>query len=343
MKRILPFLLGMGVAGGCRAGWLNPSQPGFVIQTYTTYDPITGNNTGTILTNGISYQFAGDNTGTIYIGGPGTQFRGNNDGSVHVGGDGSFVLGSFASLSSATNRGKGSLLLGNLTVGQKATITDVGNASLLLGAGTVSNNQAIVVGDGMESHGSRSVTAESFWGMGSGFHGNGGGLTNLPTDLVMGGRVAAVEARTNVWNAVASGAVMKTGSVMTGALTIQSPGWTSATFGPRRAPYNQDPGWCMDGSWGDGIRLMPVVYNVTTTYLFTVSYVDEGGGYAHPRLTLYRTNQGQPVATNVIEVVGNGIVGQSILSVPGMRIGGDLDITGRASLSNFVQSIINAQ
>jgi hypothetical protein len=122
---------------------------------------------------------------------------------VYVDGDGAFVLGSFASLSMVTNRGKGSLLLGNLSAGQKAVITDVGNASLLLGAGTVSNSQAIVVGDGNESHGSRSVTAGSFWGMGSGFHGSGAGLTDLPTDLTryaeadgaaLSGRVAVVEA-----------------------------------------------------------------------------------------------------------------------------------------------------
>ena len=76
-----------------------------------------------------------------------------------------------------TNLGKGSLLLGNLSAGQKAVITDVGNASILLGAGTVSNSQAIVVGDGNESHGLRSVTADSFWAAGSGFHGDGSFLT----------------------------------------------------------------------------------------------------------------------------------------------------------------------
>ena len=155
IKKILPILLGLVMATGCQAGWLNPSQPGFVIQTFTSYQPISGNNSGLILTNGNSYQVAGDNTGTIYIGGPGAQFRGKNDGNVLVDGDGSFVLGTFPSLTAVTNLGKGSLLLGNLSAGQRAVITDVGNASLLLGAGTVSNSQAIVVGDGNASHGSR--------------------------------------------------------------------------------------------------------------------------------------------------------------------------------------------
>ena len=173
------FLMGMIVAAGCHAGWLNPSQPGFVIQTYTTYQPISGNNSGTISTNGNSYQFAGDNYGLVYIGGPGAQFRGRNEGNVYVDNDGGFVLGAFGPLAVVTNRGKGSLILGNLSGGQKATITDVAHGSLLLGAGTVSNSQSIVVGDDNGSHGSKSVTAGSMWATGAGFFGNGGGLTNL--------------------------------------------------------------------------------------------------------------------------------------------------------------------
>jgi hypothetical protein len=82
--RVLVVLLAVGVAAVCLAGWLNPSQPGFVIQTFTSYDPISGNNSGTIATNGNSYQFAGDNTGVVYIGGPGAQFRGKNDGTLRI-------------------------------------------------------------------------------------------------------------------------------------------------------------------------------------------------------------------------------------------------------------------
>ena len=76
-----------------------------------------------ITTNGNSYQFAGDNTGNMFIGGPGAQFRGKSDGNVYINGDGAFVLGTIASLATVTNRGKGALLLANLTPGQKAEIT----------------------------------------------------------------------------------------------------------------------------------------------------------------------------------------------------------------------------
>ena len=176
---VLVICVTMGLVSGCMAGWLNPTQQGFVIQTFTTYEPMSGNNSGTIVTNGNSFQFAGDNTGWMWIGGPGSQFRGKNDGQMYLNGDGAFILGAFGSLAAVTNLGKGSLLLGNLSAGQKAVITDVAHASILLGAGTVSNSQSIVVGDDNASHGSKSVTAGSVWATGTGFFGRGDGLTNL--------------------------------------------------------------------------------------------------------------------------------------------------------------------
>ena len=169
----------LGLVSGCLGGWLNPTQQGFVIQTFTTYEPMSGNNSGTILTNGNSFQFAGDNTGWMWIGGPGAQFRGKNEGQMVLNGEGTFILGSFGSLAAVTNLGKGSLILGNLSTGQKAIITDVAHASILLGAGMVSNSQAIVVGDDNSSHGNKSVTAGSVWATGAGFFGNGSGLSNL--------------------------------------------------------------------------------------------------------------------------------------------------------------------
>ena len=175
----LVICLLMGLVSGCMAGWLNPTQQGFVIQTFTTYEPMSGNNTGTIVTNGNSYQFAGDNAGAVWIGGPGSQFRGKNEGQIYLNGEGIFVLGAFGPLATVTNRGKGSLLLGNLSGGQKAVITDVAHASILLGAGTASNSQSIVVGDDNASHGTKSVTAGSVWATGTGFFGRGDGLTNL--------------------------------------------------------------------------------------------------------------------------------------------------------------------
>ena len=65
MKKItitLGIIVVVGI-GTCLAGWLNPTQQGFVNQTFTTSEPMSGNNSGTIVTNGNSYQFAGDNTG----------------------------------------------------------------------------------------------------------------------------------------------------------------------------------------------------------------------------------------------------------------------------------------
>ena len=179
MVALVCLIVGAKAALG---GWLNPTQNGFIIQTFTTYQAITGNNTGTISTNGNSYQFAGDNTANVNLGGSGVQFRGKNDGDIFIEGPGSAVLGTIASLATLTNSGAGSLVLAELTAGQAARVTAVGSASLLLGAGTVSNTQCIVVGDGNVSHGARSVTAGAFWATGAGFCGNGAGLTNLTAD-----------------------------------------------------------------------------------------------------------------------------------------------------------------
>ena len=202
----------MGLVSGCHAGWLNPTQQGFVIQTFTTYEPMSGNNTGTIVTNGNSYQFAGDNAGAVWIGGPGSQFRGKNEGQMVLNGEGTFVLGAFGPLATVTNRGKGSLLLGNLSGGQKAVITDVAHASILLGAGTVSNSQSIVVGDDNASHGTKSVTAGAFWAMGDGFFGNGalvlgGGLASNSQAIVVGDGNASHGAKS-----VTAGSVWATGA-----------------------------------------------------------------------------------------------------------------------------------
>jgi hypothetical protein len=74
------------------------------------------------------------------------------------------------SLTMAINDGAGAIQLFALTSGQTATTTAGGAASLLLGAGTVSNKNAGVFGDGQASHGDGSVSA------GGGFWDNG---TNL--------------------------------------------------------------------------------------------------------------------------------------------------------------------
>jgi hypothetical protein len=211
MAIVLGVAVGVGI-GTCLAGWLNPTQQGFVIQTFTTYEPMSGNNSGTIVTNGNSFQFAGDNTGWMWIGGPGSQFRGKNEGQMYLSGEGTFVLGAYGPLATVTNRGKGSLLLGNLSGGQKAVITDVAHASILLGAGTVSNSQSVVVGDDLGSHGTKSVTAGAFWAMGDGFFGSGvlvlgGGLASNSQAIVVGDGNASHGAKS-----VTAGSVWATGA-----------------------------------------------------------------------------------------------------------------------------------
>lgn len=81
--------------------------------------------------------------------------------------------------SSVTNKGTGSIILGALS-SQSALITVDGVASVLLGAGTISNKNSIVAGDNQESHGNGSITA------GGGFYGNGAGLTGITASNITG-------------------------------------------------------------------------------------------------------------------------------------------------------------
>lgn len=78
--------------------------------------------------------------------------------------------GFVASGAGATNAGRGSLQLLNLSGAQSAVMT--GHGSIGMGACTVTNDQSLVAGDGLGSHGKGSVTA-------LGFFGDGSGLTNL--------------------------------------------------------------------------------------------------------------------------------------------------------------------
>jgi hypothetical protein len=99
----------------------------------------------------------------------------------------------------ATNNAKGAMQLFSLTNGQHAFTTTNGAASILLGAGTSSNRNAIVAGDGQESHGDGSITA------GGGFYGSGGSLTGLTVGQVAG--AVAIEtgsAATNLWAGTAA-------------------------------------------------------------------------------------------------------------------------------------------
>jgi hypothetical protein len=74
--------------------------------------------------------------------------------------------GEVAAGARAKNAGKGSMQLLCLTNAQSAILT--GEASIGMGACVVTNNQALVVGDGIASHGDRTVTAAGFYGSGAG-------------------------------------------------------------------------------------------------------------------------------------------------------------------------------
>lgn len=92
---------------------------------------------------------------------------GLNQGSQTIGyaAVGASQRGSIIANAAATNNGVGAMQLFDLTSGQKALTTAGGDASILIGAGTASNKNAIVAGDGEVSHGDGSITA------GGGFYG----------------------------------------------------------------------------------------------------------------------------------------------------------------------------
>jgi hypothetical protein len=84
----------------------------------------------------------------------------------------------------AINHGRGAMQLFDLGSTMHALTTADGAASLLLGGGTASNRNAMVAGDGQESHGDGSITA------GGGFWGSGAGVTDVNASN-LGGIAAA--------------------------------------------------------------------------------------------------------------------------------------------------------
>ena len=105
---------------------------------------------------------------------------------AHIKGSGAKQLGYIGVFATATNLGNGAIQLLDLESGQSAITTSQGDGSLLLGAGTVSNEYAIVAGDGNVSHGTGSITANSFYGDGSALSGlitESGGTSTGPISL----------------------------------------------------------------------------------------------------------------------------------------------------------------
>jgi hypothetical protein len=331
-KTMAGFVLVMvlGLASGCQAGWLNPTQPGFVLQTYTTYQPISGNNSGTITTNGNSFQFAGDNTAMCYIGGAGAQFRGRNEGNVYVDSDGGVVMGAFGPLAVVTNQGKGSVLLGNLSGGQRAVITDVAHGSLLLGAGTASNSQSIVVGDGNASHGSKSVTAGSFWATGAGFFGSGSGLTDVPELDV--GALAALAAHAGLTDSAHGG---KTARYVAPNGGHMSPfiSWATAATNIQAAvdvALDGETVWVSNGVYAAGVRAMGGVSNrVVITNAVTVRSVNGPG---------VTRIQGAPGLRGVYLASGAWLVGVTVTNGGSYAINGGGVYGGSASNCIFARN-----
>jgi hypothetical protein len=89
-----------------------------------------------------------------------------------------------------TNSGaRGTVQLFLLTSGQTSKVSNVAHASIVLGAGSSSNQNSIVAGDGQVSHGDGSITAGGgFWDNGVRLTSGGGGVT-FPDGSYM----------TNVW------------------------------------------------------------------------------------------------------------------------------------------------
>jgi hypothetical protein len=74
-------------------------------------------------------------------------------------GQGAMQIGSFTSGIMSNNTGHASLQI----MSGAGTNIMTGQASIGIGSVIVSNNQAIVLGDGNQSHGNKSITAGSFW------------------------------------------------------------------------------------------------------------------------------------------------------------------------------------
>jgi fibronectin-binding autotransporter adhesin len=329
------------------AGWVSTKQAGFVLQTYTSYQLVTGDNTGTITTNGNSFQFAGDNSGLCWLSGAGAQFRGDNDGEVFIDSVGGCVLGVFGPVAAVTNQGIGSVILGNLAGGQKAVITDVAHASLLLGAGTVSNAQAIVVGDGNASHGSKSVTAGSVWATGLGFFGNAGGLTGLtPAQIAEAGgltnvtaaQVVAAGGLTNVTAAalVAAGGLTN----VTTAAVVAAGGLTNVTqalIGAAGGLTNLTAASIAAGGGLTNVSAAAVVTAGGLTNVTTAAVVDAGGLTNITTAMILAaggsTNAGTGTVTNetdtLASVLGRGNNGGG-LSVTNI---GSIDATGTVRIA----------
>ena len=134
-------------------------------------------------TSAVGAKQFGYNVGMQIIGNysSGADQSGDNYGTMSIGANsyGAMQRGQTDSTSSASNNAVGAIQIYNLSPGQRALTTPGGAASILLGAGTVSNKNAVVAGDGAASNGDGSITAAG------GFFGSGANLSGVakPADV----------------------------------------------------------------------------------------------------------------------------------------------------------------
>jgi hypothetical protein len=236
---------------------------------------------------------------------------------------------------SATNTGVGSIQLLNLTASQTALIT--GHASIGLGASTVTNDQAIVAGDGLTSHGNGTVTAR-------GFYGDGSGLTNLNLSTVASesitsdklaigavtaeklavGSVGTNNAVQSEWNAWARAQVpaqtqqvyVATAGTATTATTVT--GAQSNTIASALQPANTN-GWTVSAH--DAWITAPTATNIG---LAVVAPYTNGATLGATALQSIPANE-----TLAVVASRGGFAGTETISPLNISIGGDLSGAGR--------------
>jgi hypothetical protein len=163
-----------------------------VVSAYGAEQRGVNNGTQTIAAAAQGAEQRGYNSGMQIISSiaRGAEQRGQNYGTMVIGSSayGAGQRGYLNAGAVATNIGKGSVQFLNLSSGQTAYMK--GNASIGLGACVVTNDQAIVAGDGLASRGNGTVTAVKFYGDGS-------GLTNLLAATVQTNSITAEKLATD--------------------------------------------------------------------------------------------------------------------------------------------------
>jgi hypothetical protein len=254
--------------GAQQAGWNNGTM---TIGADATGAQQAGVNHSTMTIGEYAYgaQQAGWNYGTMTIGGSaiGAQQAGRNYGTMKIGtfAYGSQQRGTVASTAAATNDAIGALQLFDLSSGQSATITASGSASIGLGACVVSHKNSIVAGDGQQSHGVGTVTANGF------YVGANPVLTNVPTlqAVVTAGATATGIGDLTITGRVVNGIGLEVASIAATALGARQSGLDeghmtigAGGYGAQQAGHNTS--FMTIGAGAEGAQQMGFnFYNMT--------------------------------------------------------------------------------